>query len=346
MKKKNGIWRYAYIVMVAALIIAVGCKQDETASQEVFGMGFLGRIPGLWHGPVSSSTPAGSFDTWYVDFRPVSEAQVSQFSLLDTNTVNNISFFIVKYDDQLKVAMRTEGCFMNQCCVTYEVMDSVSEQSAYYRFCDFIKGRNRAYTEFTFNDTGLVMKVYTNKFNTVTPLQLHSTWTAKLGSKSNAAAATAHFRYPQAVMVKDFSNAFANMTESIFFTFENDPYQSVTQPYVGSTTVHVTIDSSLVTDTSDEVFVLLTTEPLFNGSVYIADNLRYISKYVLLTAQTHSYKIQSIHPGQYYIYSLIDKDHDHLYLSGDYMSSNFTNAFTVTDRCDVDVNTTIDYIIP
>ena len=346
MKTKYLISPLVLMVISFVLILTNSCKREKPLGTEVYGFEFFNKIPGLWHGPVSSTTSAGSFDNWYVDFRPVSENQISQFSLLDTNTVNIVSFFIVKFKNQLKVAMRTEGCFKNQCCVTYEVMDSVNEASGFYRFSDFVRGTKRAYTEFVFNNDAMTMKVYTNKFNTVNPLQPHSTWTATLGSRSNVTEATAHFSYPQSTMTRDFSDAFKNMTESIFFTFENDPYASMAQPYVGSLTAHISIDSVLPTDTTNKIFLLFTTKPLFNGVMYNADNLKYISKYVLLSIETSNYHIKDMHPGTYYVYSLIDKNHDNQYLSGDYMNSNFNNSITVLEKQDVNVNTVIDFVIP
>ncbi len=334
------------VVMLSVVLLTFSCKREKPLGVEVYGFEFLNKIPGLWHGPVTSTTSAGSFDNWYVDFRPVSATQVSQFSLLDTNTVNNISFFIVKYNGQLKVAMRAEGCFNNSCCITYEVMDSVSEQTGYYRFSDFVRGTQRAYTEFIFNNDAMTMKVYTNKFNSIMPLQPHTTWTAISGSRSNISDAVAHFNYPQKEMTRDFTGAFPNMTESIFFTFENDPYASDAQPYVGSATVHISVDSALTTDTTDVIFLIFTTQPLFNGMIYNADNLKYMSKYVLIPATTTAYQIKNTHPGTYYVYSFIDKNHDTLYQSGDYMNSNFTNSFTVFEKQDATVNTVIDFVIP
>ena len=73
---------------------------------DVEGFGILKRLPGLWNGPVTSSTPAGSFAKWYVDFRPVSSGQVSQYSTLDENTLNYLFFFVVKRDGKLKVALQ------------------------------------------------------------------------------------------------------------------------------------------------------------------------------------------------------------------------------------------------
>ena len=121
---------------------------------QVMGFGILRRLPGQWHGPVTTTTPAGSFDEWYVDFRPVSPGQISQYSTLDAQTINYISLFIVKHEDRLKVALRTEGVFQGKGCVTYEVIDTVKESEGYYRFSDFQAGDDRAYTEFTFKGKG------------------------------------------------------------------------------------------------------------------------------------------------------------------------------------------------
>ena len=261
MKQHFRIRLIPLFILGIIFIIISACKRDKPIETEVMGFEFLNKIPGLWHGPVSTSTSAGNFTDWYIDFRPVSETQVSQFSLLDTNTVNKISFFIVKYHNELRVAQRTEGCFMNSCCVTYEIMDSVAASGNFFRFSDFIRGTKRAYTQYEFNGDQMVMKVYTTKFDTVFPLQLHSTYTATLGSRDNITAAVSRFGYPKKEMTRDFSNAFGGMNQSIFFTFENDPYSSVLQPYVGNITAHVSIDSNLTVAPADQVLLLFTTQP-------------------------------------------------------------------------------------
>jgi hypothetical protein len=346
MKKKISLLSFALTMVLTAQILTTSCKHDDPIVVSIKGFEFLNKIPGLWHGPVTSTTTAGNFDDWYLDFRPVSATQVSQFSLLDTSTVNNISFFIVKYKGELSLAMRTEGCRNNSCCVTYEVMDSANDGAGYYRFADFIRGTARAYTEFTFNGDQMLMKVYTSRFDSVQPAILHSTYTATIGSRDNIAGAVSRFGYPKPEMTKDFSNAFAGMNQSIFFTFENDPYSSVTQPYVGSATAHITIDTSLSIVPTDQVFLMFTTQPLFDGSTYHPERLKYISRYVFLSVNTSQYKIRSIHPGTYYVYSLIDKDNDGQYLTGDYMNSAFSNSFTVAENADVDINTKVDLVIP
>ena len=95
--------RRALLIFAAAVCLlwlqfpGNGAYADDTvnANENVFGYGILRRLPGLWHGPVSTTTPAGNFDNWYVDFRPVSSGQVSQYSALDADTINYLTFFIV-----------------------------------------------------------------------------------------------------------------------------------------------------------------------------------------------------------------------------------------------------------
>jgi len=315
-------------------------------SEDILGYGFLSRIIGQWSGPVTSATPAGDFPMWYVDFRPVSASQVSQFSMLDSQTVNNMSFFIVKYHNELTLAMRTEGCFNKQCCVTYEVIDSVSESNGYYRFCDFQGGKERVFTEFRFTENTLVMEVYTNRFNQQEELTLHSHWEANLGSKDAANNTIKHFNYPQAVMVKDFTDAFKNMKESIFFTMENDPYSSSSQPYVGSVTVDISISKNLKLAEDHELFLLLTTESLFEGLKYDSDKKKSFSKYIFLPINTKKYTIRNVHPGTYYLYSYDDINQDKQHLSGDYMSSDIENIIEVKENSNTNAQTIIDIIIP
>jgi hypothetical protein len=351
--KKKPIHLLLSVICVLPILLFVQCVSNSRSpgiskanDKNVFGLGFLNRIPGLWSGPVFSDTPAGSFPMWYVDFRPVSPAQVSQYTTLDPDTQNNISFFIVKHDNQLKVAMRTEGIFQNKGCVTYEVMDTVKESKGYYRFSDFKSGDERAYTEFTFNKDEFLMEVYTNKFNTVKPLQLHSRWEAKLSDRSTALDAISHFNYPQPVMVKDFSDVFKNMHESIYFTLENDPYDSSSQPYVGKVTFNISIDERLKVEDNHELFLVLTTQSLFDGYNYVEENLKYISKCIFLPADTKIYTFSNIHPGTYYLYTYNDINSDRRHLSGDYASSNLENTFTLMFNSHTTVDTMIDFVIP
>lgn len=332
------------ILILTALMLSTSFRTYE--EEQVMGYGILSRIVGQWHGPVITDTPAGSFPEWYVDFRPVSAGQVSQYSLLDSQTINNLAFFIVRHEGRLKVAMRTEGCFADACCVTYEVIDKVDEESGYYRFSDFRSGAARAYTEFTISEDKFLMEVYTNKFNRLDKLELHSRWKAKLGYRESADEAISALEFPQPAMVKDFTDVFRNMSESIYYTFENDPYPSASQPYTGSLTVDIRISDELKVKKSDELFLLLTTGSLFDGLKYNPDSDRYYSKYVYLPIDTESYTIKNLHPGRYYLYGYNDINGDKKHKRGDYMSSDLSNIVIVPPEGNARASTLIDFIIP
>ncbi len=330
------------------LFMGNGCSQsDPNDEQNIVGYSFLTRIPGLWSGPVSTSTTAGNINNWYVDFRPVSPGQVAQYSYLyDSTMLENISFFIVKYNNRLHVAMRTEGCARDTCCATYEVLDSVVETEGLYRFTDFVRGKSRACTFFKFTGDALTMTTYTNKFNESDTLVWHSTWSASLATKNYANEAIAHFNYPQPEMTADFSGSFTNMNESIFYNLVNDPYSPLTQPYVGSVNINISVAQNLGVTESDNILILLTTESLFEGILFNPEKMKYTSKYVFVSPETKKITMINIHPGTYYLYTLIDKNHDGTYLSGDYMSSNINNTFTVPENGSPGVNTVIDFVIP
>ncbi|NVO02345.1 MAG: hypothetical protein HXX09_06540 [Bacteroidetes bacterium] len=334
------------LLLFALFIFCFSAKSQSNIDSDIYGYGFLKKIIGQWNGKVFSSTSSGSFDKWYVDFRPVSGSQVSQYSMLDSNTVNITSFFVVKYNNKLKIAQRTEGCFQDKCCVTYEVMDSVNEASGYYRFADFVSGKKRACTIYKFTKDSYTMEVYTNKFNKSETLQLHSKFEPKFTSRTAANDAINEFKFPQPVVAKDLTGAFLNMNESIFFNLENDPYNAASQPKMGTATINISIDKKLKISKSDELCILLTTEPLFEGIKYIKENLNYLSKYVYLSVDTKTYTIKNLHPGKYYVYSFNDINKDKKHLKGDYMSSNLENSIKVQTNGNVVVDTKIDFIIP
>lgn len=343
---KNFVLLLALLCILPLQSISLESTGSENRQGFILGYGLMNRIVGLWNGPVETDTPAGNFPTWYVDFRPVSPGQVSQYSLLDHKTINNLSFFIVKHDGELKVAMRTEGCFDDACCVTYEVCDKADERSGYYRFSDFLKGPERAYTEFTFGEEEFLMEVYTNKFNKKEKTELHSRWQAELGDRRSAREACENLGFPQAFMVKDFSDAFRNMTESIFYSFENDPYPSSSQPYVGSLTVNIKISNELKVREGHELFLLLTTESMFSGLKYDPESDKYYSKYVYLPVGTESFTIKNLHPGKYYLYGYNDVDGDRKHKAGDWMSSDLANIVHISPGENAEASTLIDFIIP
>ena len=98
------------IISVLVLIIAIlcNCKDKKTTSAEMpietpantadlnstFGFNIFKKLRGIWNGPVSSATMLGGYSEWIVDFRPISENQISAKNELDTLNDIFMSFFI------------------------------------------------------------------------------------------------------------------------------------------------------------------------------------------------------------------------------------------------------------
>lgn len=348
----------ALIICILAMGIYHGTEKELELSgydqqdvlkrkKKVLGFGILERLAGQWSGPVVTSTPMGNFDVWYVDFRPVSPGMIAQYTRIDKGTINFLTFLIVKHENQLKVAMRTEGVFQGKGCITYEIIEKADEKKGYYRFSDFKSGSRRAYTEFTFKGDQMIMETYTNKFNTVSPLELHSKWTARLSGREAGREAVQKFKFPQPVMVADFEDFFKNMSESIYFDTSLDPFSSSKDPHVGTLTVTVTVDKALNVSDGGDFFLLLTTKPLYEGITYRPENMKYVSKHTYLPRQgSNTFTFSHIHPGTYFLYSYFDTNNDQKHLSGDYMSSHIAHEIKVSPEKNTAVETVIDFVIP
>lgn len=346
--KKSCITIKTIFVLVVFTFTVIPSQAQSLSSQKcnkIKGGGIMYRLPGIWRGPVMSTTSAGSFDHWYADLRPVSPWQISQFSNLDDKTINNFSVFVVKYNGEKRIALRTEGCFANSCCITYEILDSVNEATGYYRFSDFIGGPKRAYTEFRFTDDKMIMEVYTSKFNKEKEVKLHTRWDAVLMDNEAAHATIKKFKYPKFKKYADFENAFAGMSESIFFSFENDPYKTEDQPNTGSANFKIIIPENLKMTEKDQVLVLLCTKPLWDGKNYLKENEKYFVRAVYLKHDVRNYTLNNIHPSNYYVYYFIDHNSDYKYNSGDCMSTESIKTLTVENGKTATFETKIDYAI-
>ncbi|MCS6818894.1 MAG: hypothetical protein RMJ53_01750 [Chitinophagales bacterium] len=348
------------IILLLALIAAAGCKDKNNNNNnnipnppigpdtEVKGYGLLSRLSGIWSGNIESNTALGNFPDYTVDYRPVSPAQVSAKNEMDSLNDLFMSFFITRYDGKYLLAFRNGGSFAGMQRISYLMIDSVSESSntAFYRFKDFVKGTSRTYADLTFRNDSLLMFVYTNKYNTSPTPVMHFKWYGAVRDRTTAQQAISKFSFPKKQLAKDLSDAFKNKNESIFYNAAEDVYKETDHPYLGRTRVNVSYGSSLTPDPSKKVFLIITTQPLFNGFVPNLANLKYRSRYVVLKGNTAGYNFNYMHPGEYYIYALYDSDGNFTFNSGDYISSNLNQSFTLGEKEDKTVSVKIDFRIP
>jgi len=354
--------RIATFLLVFLLFLS-GCKRNEptqvhlvvsnvpppiTSTTQVMGYNLLSKICGIWDGGVVSETALGSYPEWIVDFRPYSAGQVGAKNELDT--ANNIfmSFFICYHDSAYKLAFRNGGSFTGLQRVSYMEIDSVSETStqSFYRFADFVKGLKRTIVDVTFKQDSLIILAYTNIFNTEPLPTPHMQWRAKLQDTTSCQAAIAHFNFPQKVMVKDLSSAFAGDSESIFYQDAGDPYPASAQPYVGQTTIEYASDFAL--PAGHPVFLLITTQPLISNFQFVTANMIYRSRYVILAPAAPAQRLFNftlMHPGTYYVYAYYDANGDGILDSGDYVSTSNT-SFTLAPGGTATAAANMDYQIP
>lgn len=325
---------------------------DDTginSSTPVKGFTMMEKINGIWSGDVNSTTALGDFQDWALDIRPMSPAQCGGKSELDS--VNDIfmSFFIVKYDNEYRLAFRNGGGFAGSQRISYQVCDSVYESGgvSFFRFSDFVAGENRVYADFRFEGDSLNLKVYTSVYNTVSPATIHFEWKAKrLDTAETQDAITAH-SFPQKQLVKDFSSSFSTMTESMFYNVNSDVYKETDHPYAGETNIDISYSGSLTINPGSKSFVIFTTQPLFSGFTYQPQNLIYRTRYVILDANDTDYTFTLMHPDDYYAYVINDANGDGQIGSGDYINSPLTPVqFTLVPDGTANVNVLVNFTIP
>ncbi|MBA2613978.1 MAG: hypothetical protein H0U95_18590 [Bacteroidetes bacterium] len=352
-------------VIILIVLALFSCKNKDKKTEEEaqvatppaaqgiepYGFNVLKKLRGIWNGPVTSTTPLGGYPEWIVDFRPNAENQISAKNELDTLNDIFMSFFVAKYNNQYKVAFRNGGSFNAMKRVSYFLADSVSENgsNSFYRFCEIIKGKSRAYTEVIFRADSLYIRSYTNKYNTLPSSSPHMAWSSKLQDTSSVQPSILALGFPKKTLTKDFSTSFASLTEAIYFSTSGipagDPYAENTQPYLGKTTATYNYAASYAPVSTKKVLLIITTQPLFSGVTFNAASLKTRSRYVILSAGSSTFTFNYMHPGVYYYYALYDNNGDNLYSSGDWISTANT-TFTLGALGTTSVSTQINFTIP
>lgn len=316
---------------------------------QTMGYQLLNQLPGIWNGPVTSTTALGSYSEWIVDFRPISENQISAKNELDSLNDINMSFFIALYNNQYHVCFRNGGSFNGMKRISYFRCDSVNESAGqnYYRFVEIKTGMNRAYAEVLLRNNGdsLILRTYTNIYNTLPAPTLHMTWSAKLVDTTSTQPAINQHSFPQKSMTRDFTSSFNTVSEAIFYGLSNDPYPEDEQPSLGVSSVSYTYAAAYTPNPAKKVFLIITTQPLIVGFSFVPANLIYRSRYVILAANDPNFNFNYMHPGDYYLYALYDNDDNLIPNSGDWVSI-LNTSFTLINEGNVSPTTEINFTIP
>ena len=348
------------VLLIVPILGSISCSSSKTeltsdpsSIENTYGYNVLNKLKGIWAGPVTSTTALGNFPKWIVDFRPISENHIAAKNELDKLNDIFMSFFIVKYNNEYRVAFRNGGTFNGMQRVSYLIADSISESNtkSYYRFSECIKGKKRAYSEVIFKNDSLYIKSYTNQYNSLTNPSLHMSWSAKIQDQTACQTATTQLGFPSKTMTKDFSNTFIGKTESMYFSSSGppsgDPFPENAHPYLGQLTANYSYNSTLTPDSTKKVFIIVSTQSLFPNGSFNINNMKYISRTVLLSATDSSYTFNYMHPGSYYIYAVYDNDGNNACNSGDWISiiSN-SNFYTLNPLEQKTSDLFINFVIP
>jgi len=348
--------KYFLSACLCMAVLFTSCKKDPPTDPEgpgtetpdgIEGYSIMARLPGIWNGAVTSTTALGGYAEWIVDFRPVSENQVSAKNELDELNDIHMSFFTIKHNNRQRVCFRNGGGFAGMKRVSYFAVDSVSDVGgeAYYRFSELIKGKQRAYTEVLFKQDSLILRTYTNKNNQLAQPVPHMAWRAKLQDQTTAQEAVNLFQFPKETVAKDFSATFAGQTEAVYYTLASDPYPESQQPYLGQSTINFSFAPTLTVDNGKKVFIIITVQPLINGITLNPANMKFRSRYVRVAASAQQFLFNYMHPGNYFVYALYDNDGNNNFSSGDYVSTQNT-GFTLAGQGTATANVQMNFMIP
>ena len=326
------------------------CPTSEISDVcQIKGYEILELLPGIWNGPVNSQTILGSFPEWIVDFRPNASSEVSAKNELNPENDIFMNFFVVKENCEYKVCFRNGGFFAGLTRVSYMYCDSTSitGSKSFFRFVDAAAGQNRVYSDVSFENNTLTMHTYTNQYNTLSEPTTHFIWTAELQDRSSTQDAIEALNLPERKVVKDFTTTFNNLNEAVFYDQSNDPYPEEEHPYLGTSEITINIDNSITVNSSNKMFILITTQPLFNGLIPNFNNLKYRSRYVVLEASPNtSFNFNYMHPGSYYVNAIYDANGNNSIGSGDYINQSVDVPFMLNAESTVSKSITINFEIP
>lgn len=351
---------YPLFLFLFCGLVLFSCKQDNVCddcgnidpidqNSDVLGYGILVKLPGIWRGPVSSATALGSFPEWTVDLRPISNNQVSAKNELDSLNDIHLSFFICQFECSYKMAFRNGGGFAGLDRTSYMIVDSVFESvnSSYYRFSDPVVGGKRVYSELIFKGDSLILRSFTNKYNTLADPVLHMEWRSKLLDQTSAQAAISKHSFPGKSVTQNFETTFDSVSEAVFYDLGDDPYPADQQPELGVSNITFSLGMGVPVDPTKRVLIMIMTQELFDGFTPQLQNLIYRSRYVFVPATVNGgFSFDYMHPGTYFVNVIYDLNGDGNFSSGDYMNSMFDRELILDPEGTTSLNVTVDFQIP
>lgn len=315
----------------------------------VDGFDFLAKMQGHWVG--KNRVIADDFDWFAFDYRAISSSHVH--GLFEGGTMGNLftSFFVTDFKNTRTIMARNGGLLNGIYRTSYFVMDSVranADGSKYYRLVDAVGGQELMYMELVFKTDSLFFNSYTSRLGLMNLPIRHMTFKGKKENIDLAQTAAAAVNFPQNVVAHDFSNGFVegnlylnagdtvpksasflNQGSGDVFTLaaaSGDPFIITDYPHVGYLNVDIVRNPAI---DSVPTFLYLSKTPLTDSQGYLqATAFNDVLLYPELIATQNAFTFTYLHPGDYYVTVIADKNGDGFPASGDITHSS--QAITIT----------------
>ena len=301
----------------------------------VDGFDFLQKMQGHWVG--MNRVIATDYPWFAFDYRAISPSHVH--GIHEGGTQGNLltSFFVTEFKKTRTIMARNGGLLNGIYRTSYFVMDSISNistQEKYFRFVDAKGGKGTMFFELRFKNDSLYFNAYTSNLG-LRPLPTrHMTFKAKKRDLELAQTAATANGFPQNTITKSFADGFT--TENLYTTpgkdtpisatflsqgdnnsdvyqlavESGDPYTIADHPYVGSLTLNITRNNQI---TNDVLLAYLSKSPLTDTNGFFTtdqDAYNTILHFPTLSAGEQQFFYSYLHPGEYYITVVADKNND------------------------------------
>ncbi len=309
------------------------------------GFDFLEKMQGHWVGTNRVITDDFPWFAW--DYRAISSSHIH--GIHEGGTLGNLmtSFFVTNYKGKRTLMARNGGLLSGIYRTSYFVLDKVEDRGTdgkYYRFVDAIGGDTIMYFELRFNQDDLFFNSYTSNLGNRIPSR-HMTFKGKKMNIELAQAAATATGYPQNTVDTglDFADEFradylylpAGETVPKSATFlaqqsannvyelapqSGDPYTIIDHPRLGTLTVNLTRNTEI---TNDNLLVYLSKDALTDTNGFLTSDVNAyetLLHFPNLEDKENTFLFTYLHPGDYYLTVIADKNNDLAPTEGDILS--------------------------
>lgn len=308
------------------------------------GFDFMGKMQGHWVG--NNRVIADDYAWFAWDYRAISPSHTH--GIHEGGTLGNLftSFFVTNYKGKRTIMARNGGLLSGIYRTSYFVMDKVEDrgtQGKYYRLVDAIGGKGVMYMELRFKNDSIYFNSYTSNLGLRVPTR-HMTFKGKRRNAELAQEAATITGYPknQVDPGLDFANGFvqsdlyrrqgqqpksatflARQTNNNVYELapvSGDPYIITDHPRLGTLRVNITRNVNIA-DTN--LLVYLSKLPLTDTNGLLSINPEAFNSmlhFPELEKKENSFLFTYLHPGNYYLTVIADKDKSGTPNTGDILS--------------------------